>query len=44
MLTSREKTLVVVTFCLTFCFALLVLVYPLTAFLIISLVVKHVSL
>ena len=41
MLTRREKTLIVITFCLTFAFALIVLTYPLTEFLIISLVVKN---
>ena len=44
MLTNREKTLMLLTFCFAFCFALFVLVYPLTAFLIISLIVKHASL
>ena len=41
MLTQREKTLMLVTFCLTFCFALIVLAYPLTVFLIVSLIVKN---
>ena len=41
MLTQRERVLMVVTFCLTLCFALIVLAYPLTAFLIVSLIVKN---
>ena len=41
MLTQREKTIMLVTFCLTFCFTLIVLTCPITAFLIISSIVKH---
>ena len=32
MLTQREKMLIIITFCLTFCFAVIVLTYSITAF------------
>ena len=41
LLTNREKKLILITFCFAFGFALLILVYPLTVFLIISLIAKN---
>ena len=41
-ITNRERALILITFCAAFCFALLVLIYPLTAFLIVSLIVKNI--
>ena len=41
MLTQREKFLIVLTMCLTFAFALLVLTFPMTAILVVFLILKH---
>ena len=41
MLTQREKMLMIITFCLTFCFAIIMLTYSITEFLIIFIMVKH---
>jgi len=41
MITQREKNLIIITFCLTFGFALVVLVYPLSAALIVMYVIKN---
>ena len=41
MLTQHEKFFIVLTMCLTFTFALLVLTFPMTAILAIFLILKH---
>ena len=41
MLTRREKFLIVLTMCLTSTFTLIVLTYPITAILIVFLILKH---